>query len=298
MPGTIVVTAADAAYFSLLQDWLASVRSFPELARLQICVLDVGLGDGQRDWIAAQNAMTLRPDADIDLSGRPHPMPYYKAMTARPFLPKYFPDFDTILWLDADIWVQDPAFLALYLSAAERHGFAIAPEIDRAYVSLFGETNDPRLMHHAVYYSSFGRIVADRLIQFPIMSSGAFAARRNHPIWIAWQQACHRAMQTGPFKHSEQAALNFAIYNNNTVEQRPHLLPALANWSCALALPMWDPERRKLVEPYLPHAPIGLVHLNGLRDPLRLSTPQGGQIETAMTFAGIRSLMARQSAAG
>ena len=162
---------------------------------------------------------------------------------------------------------------------------------------FFGEANDPRLLHHAVYYSCFGRLVADRLIQFPIMSSGAFAARRNHPIWIAWQQACHRAMQNGPYKHSEQAALNYAIYNNNAAEQRPHLLPSLANWSCALALSMWDPERRKLVEPNLPHAPIGLVHLNGLRDPVRLATPQGRQIETAMTYAGIRSLMAREAAA-
>lgn len=297
MPGTIVVTAADGGYFSLLQDWLTSLKSFPELSRLQICVLDAGLGEGHRAWISAQNAMTLQPDWDIDVSGRVANLPYYKAMTARPFLPKYFPDFDVILWLDADIWVQDPSCIALYLAAAERHGFAIAPEIDRAYVSLFGEANDRRLLQHAVYYSSFGRLVADRLIQFPTMSSGAFAARRNHPIWIAWQQACHRAMQTGPYKHSEQAALNFAIYNNNAAEQRPHLLPALANWCCALALPMWDPERRKLVEPNMPHAPLGLVHLNGLRDPVQLSTPQGGRIETALTFAGIRSLAARETAA-
>jgi hypothetical protein len=289
MAKSVLVTAADSGYFTLLRDWVESIRSFPEFADVDAWVLDVGLKEAERDWLATLQIRTVQPGWDVSVAETPNWSTPYKAMTARPYLARYFAQYEIIVWLDADIWVQDPIFLSAYLAGAERYGFAITPEIDRCYDIMFGEYNDLRLLHHSVYYRCFGRAIADRLMQFPVMNSGAFALRREHPIWGEWQKACQRAMQNAALKHSEQAALNFAIYNGPPAH-RPHMLPALANWICYAARPMWDPNKEKLVEPSLPHQPLGLVHLTNVLDAVPVLTTSGSKITTAVTYSGIRAL--------
>lgn len=288
MTKCVVVTAAETNYFELLKDWLASFAAFPELGDLELCVLDIGLDPAQAEWLKTQGTRTIKPDWNVDVQHLPDTPNYYKAMTARPFLPRYFPNYDIIAWFDADIWVQIPSSVRHYLIGAERYGFVLTPEIDRAYGLLYGEYNPIRLMHHGFYYQLFGRLIADELIQFPIMNSGAFAARTNHPIWAAWQKTCAQTMKVARLKHSEQAALNLAIYQNLAL--RPHLLPATANWICALAEPMWDPERKKLVEPFLPHDVLGLVHLTRQQAQVRLRTTAGGEVTASLTYRGICAL--------
>ena len=56
----------------------------------------------------------------------------YKALTARPFLPRYFPGFDLYFWIDADCWVQQGDAIALFLRAARTGALAAAPEIHRS----------------------------------------------------------------------------------------------------------------------------------------------------------------------
>ena len=182
MAKTVVVTAANSDYFHLLKDWFASMAAFPELGNLDCCVLDVGLNGEQREWLKAQGIRTIEPAWDFDVKLRPDLPHYYKAMTVRPFLPRYFPEYAIIIWLDADIWIQNPSYLRDYVLGAERYGFVLTPEVDRAYSTMFGEYNKTRLFHHSVYYKNFGRAVADQLINYPILNAGAFAAQRDHPI--------------------------------------------------------------------------------------------------------------------
>jgi hypothetical protein len=287
----ILVTAADTAYFNLLQEWVKSLTAFPEIADLERCVLDIGLDAGQCEWLTAHGTRTLKPSWDIELTPGAQIPKYYQAMTARPFLPKYFPGYEIIMWLDADIWVQTASYLLNYITGAEKYGLALSAEIDRSYAILFGEYNEFRLMHHSFYYSCFGRQIADQLIQYPIINSGAFAARRDHAVWARWQFTCRTTMQRAILKHSEQAALNLALYEGGLIRQT-HLLPSLANWLCPMSTPLWDPTRKKLVEPNLPHEVLGLVHLAGLVRQVQLRTTRGGQVTTALTYSGIQALAA------
>lgn len=288
LPRVIVVTGADSKYFLLLRDCLQSLRAFPELSDIDIGVLDLGLDAVHLEWLAAQSVSVVSPGWDIDLSNYPLVPSYFKAMTARPHLRRHFPNHDVIMWLDSDIWVQDPAFVRVYIDAAAAEGFAITPEIDRAYSILYGQ-NTLRLFHHNVYAQCFGRAVADRLIDFPILNSGAVAIHRAHPIWEEWRKALHLTINTVVLLHSEQAALNYAAYLSPGLP-RPQMLPAAANWVCAQAHPKWDPQRKKLVEPDFPHAPLGLIHLTGIKDEQRVAMIGGGEVTTAFTRAAIQTL--------
>lgn len=288
LPRVIVVTGADSKYFLLLRDCLQSLRAFPELSDIDIGVLDLGLDAVHLEWLAAQSVSVVSPGWDIDLSNYPLVPSYFKAMTARPHLRRHFPNHDVIMWLDSDIWVQDPAFVRVYIDAAAAEGFAITPELDRAYSILYGQ-NTLRLFHHNVYAQCFGRAVADRLIDFPILNSGAVAIHRAHPIWEEWRKALHLTINTVVLLHSEQAALNYAAYLSPGLP-RPQMLPAAANWVCAQAHPKWDPQRKKLVEPDFPHAPLGLIHLTGIKDEQRVAMIGGGEVTTAFTRAAIQTL--------
>lgn len=277
-----LVTGANAGYFGLLDDWLTSIRSFPELSGFDIFVLDLGLDPGQSAALDARGARLLRFDWDIDYPGQPL---HYKANTSRPFLPNHLPDHDIIMWLDADIWVQDPRFLELYFIAAERYGFAVTPELDRSYPLVYG-LNPQRQFHFDVYVSAFGREAAEKLIPFPILNSGALAVRRDHPFWASWQ----RILRNSANKMHDQSALNLAVYSGTNVAEQPHMLPAVANWVCSVSLPKWDPNLKRLVEPNLPHQPLGLVHLAGVRGERTLKTTTGGEIRTGLEFRDIRKL--------
>jgi len=284
----ILVSGSDAAYFPLLADWLTCIKACSELAHCDIGILNIGLTTDQVDWLKGHGAQVIVPDWEFNFPDRDRIPPVLRAMAAKPVLPKYFPKHEIIIWLDADIWIQEPRYALLYCVGAERYGLAITPEMDRTYPTLFGETHPSLLQHHNAYYQCYGRRAADFLIGCPIINSGAFGMRRDHPIWKKWAQRLSEAYPGAVLFHAEQAALNCALYEEIEA-MRPHLLPALANWICALSLPMWSRDQRKLVEPALPHDPIGLVHLTSVRQ-ATIGTTDHSRIEVMLTYSGIKAL--------
>lgn len=282
-PTTAIVTAADAGYFELLADLVTSIRDKPEGRAMPICVLDLGLTAEQRAWLAPQVQQVKRPGWDIAFPGVERQPEHFKAMVARPFLPAYFPDYEALLWLDSDLWVQDWSAIETFLLALERHGFAITAALDRSYAFVYNRGNVRRMIH-GVLAKSFDQATADAVAALPVMNSGAFVLPRQSPVWQAWQERLAHALQRHHHHMIEQCALNVVIYAQPRL---PHLLPAVCNWMCMHALPAFDPAGRRLVEPFLPHVPLGLVHLGGgikrqPEAPLQLTT--GGTVTVPLTY--------------
>ena len=148
-----------------------------------------------------------------------------------------------IMWLDADIGCKTRLREDLLEAAAAtfcgnpvdrpRHAILYGTEQLASSITMF----TPKLRARR----------CDRLIDFPILNSGAVAIHRSHPIWEEWRKALLKTINTVVLLHSEQAALNHAAYLSPGLA-RPLMLPAAANWVCAQALPKWDP-RCKNVEP-------------------------------------------------
>ena len=292
MGKVIVVSGSDAAYFPLLKDWLTCIKSFSELTHCDIGILDIGLTADQVDWVKGQGAQVVVPDWEFNFPDRHRMPPVLRAMAAKPVLPKYFPRHEIIVWLDADIWIQDPRYALLYSVGAERFGLAITSEMDRSYPTLYGETHPVLLQHHSAYYQCYGRNVADFLIGYPIINSGAFGIHRDHPVWKNWARRLSETYTNAVLFHAEQAALNHAVYHELEAT-RPRFLPSLANWICALSLPIWSHEQRKLVEPALPHDPIGIIHLTSVRK-ATIGTTDHSRIDVLLTYSGIKAMSEAQ----
>lgn len=288
----VIASAADAAYFPLLQEMVLSVRALR--SGVAIGILDLGMTAEQCAWLIDRAARLVPPEWDVDFPGRDRAPEAFKAQVARPFLPRHFPGHEMYLWIDADAWLQDWRAIELLCAAAGRDRLAIVPEIDRAYKrhykrpKLFGRT-----LAWKNYREAFGWRAADRLGRNPMVNCGVFALHREAPHWRAWARLLAQVLQRTRFFYAEQTALNYAIFAERLAVD---FLPAYCNWLAGDAAPVFDARRGLFVEPYAPHEVIGIMHLAGPEQKtqrFRLNRLDGGTVETMLRYGATRALCRR-----
>ncbi|OFX12284.1 MAG: hypothetical protein A2516_08385 [Alphaproteobacteria bacterium RIFOXYD12_FULL_60_8] len=289
---TALIAAANDGHFSLLEELLLSVRAAAPpggLDQIDLCVLDLGLTAEQQTRIDHLADQRVIPGWDVDFPGREDMPGWFRAMTARPFLPNHFPDYDVYLWLDADTWVQDFFAIELLIRAGSDYGLGIVPEIDRSYGSLYGMGN-ARANAEACYKEAFGEDVGERLTALPLLNSGVLAISARSGVWAAWREILRRALSQTSHKLVEQASLNLAIYQGGL---GVHYLPSICNWLCVLGPPRIDPVRKLYVEPYLPFATLGILHLTALTHAtVDTFTTTGQPITTSLRYKDLDVLRA------
>ena len=254
---TIAITGGDAAYFDLLRECVGSLRATPEGQAMALGILDCGLTEEQRGWLATQGAIFVTPDWDFDFPARAKLKDGYKALTARPFLPRYFPGFDLYLWIDADCWVQQGDALALFQRAARTGALAVAPEIHRSMRHYRHAWKEFSTVNGAAYEAAFGKDTAERLIRYPLINAGVFALPAGAPHWQGWADLLGDALQRSA-DMTDQIALNVLVYDHGFPCEP---LPSRCNWPVHHATPAWDAERGLFVEPAMPYEPLGILHL-------------------------------------
>ncbi len=277
---SIIVTAADAGFFGLLRDLVDSIAAQRNRDEATLAVFDLGLTESQRAWLAARVDLVVEPGWDLRVPDSRRAQPHWRAFTVRPFLPRYFPDHDVLIWLDADVWLQDWRAIRLYRAGARLSGFALTPQTDRAYVS------PPDLVAHRFrrYKQAFGMEIARAMRDAQELNAGAFAGRPDSKVWATWARRLQEAIdRSGGAPLSDQTAFNVALYGDRLSTQ---LLPAICNWQCHQALPVWDEKRRLYCEPFLPFEPISLLHLtHWTKDRShKVATLQGGRREMSLRY--------------
>jgi hypothetical protein len=256
MPKTIIITGGDSRYFPLMQGCVLSVREKPEGAAIPIGILDCGLKPEERRWCEEHKAKVVEPGWDVTFAKALTVATSFRAMTARPWLRRYFPGFETYVWLDADVWVQDWAAIALLMEGAKLGDIALVPEVHRSYGNLRDTREDFEQANGRAYAEGFGEEAARRLIRYPLNNAGVFAITAGSPAWDIWAELLADGA-TRSANMIDQIALNVAIYDRDLKEVR---LPATCNWIAHLALPAWCEKRQLLVDPDPPFAPIGILH--------------------------------------
>jgi len=258
----IIATASSAEFFHFLQGMILSIREKPEGAEVALGCFDLGLEPDQKAWLQHQRVQLVEPEWEFGLGAvEGIPLPF-KAIVARPWLPKYFPGHDLYMHMDADAWVQDWEAVELYRQGASTGPIAVTPEIDRAFVSNYRTSKSYRAFILKVYTDLRGAEAAEKYRDYPILNTGVFAIGKDSPMWEAWRRRIEESLAVGRNFHVEQASLNYEIYENLETHLANGLqfLPSRCNWVCHQALPKWNAATQKLVEPFLPHAPLGVIH--------------------------------------
>jgi len=311
VPGTILVTGADAKYFGMLCGLLDSLEAHPESRQVRVGVIDLGLTPDQIEAVAPRVCEIVPGRWDIPFPGCETAPRFRQAFTVTPFLPEYFPGYEVYLWIDADVWVQDWSAIEMYLRGARRDGMAAVPEIDRNYPQCTSELRyrvyrkNPLVRGRIQSISTslyerlarlYPRYTSRKLMFQPHVNSGVFALTASAPHWDAWKKSYRMAKIGSHEDLSDQAALNHAVYTNDLPL---HRLPCTCNWLTCFAVPLLDEETGRLVEPSLPHAPIGLLHVTGRTktDVFEIRTLSGATHRSPLDYGSFRRLRSTVMAA-
>ena len=164
-------------------------------------------------------------------------------------------------------------------------GMSVVPEMDRCYFTHYGEALWYWEFVLQDYVRVFGEEVAKQYYSYPTINAGVFALHTRAPHWEGWETCIRDGLQRHAGLMTDQVALNYLIYGKGLMEHT-EMLPAICNWSCNFGMPACDEQRRLLVEPYLPHTPIGILHLTGQKhDQLNLLTTSGGRCLAKMRYS-------------
>lgn len=256
-PRILVVSASDTRFMPLLQGMIDSLA--PVLARptVHLACFDIGLTASDREWLHTRQATIAVPRPHLGV-GDEHPLTLLSFL-ARPFLPEYFPGYDVYVWVDSDIWFQNPAAIDRYVEAALAHGMAITHERERGYRFqpwLFGWTAKHFLL-------GYGPLAAAFLLSRKHLNAGLFALRAGAPQWGQWATCYAVAIaRTNALVPHDQFALNHALHSGARASRAALLDPGY-NWICDRGVPMWNDAASAFCKPYPPYEPIAALHLAG-----------------------------------
>ncbi len=280
------VSGSDSNYFPLLVEWIHCVRNHPDnkLQNYDICIMDTGMSDEQHAYIKTVADKVVKPDWPCDIPARRiRGREYLKSCVCRPFINKIFDGYDTYFWMDSDTWVQKWEPIDLLIRGAEKSGLAICPQADRAYGKAMRlEWLGPfpwkaRSFYYSNAKKAFNGRIARKLFPYPALNAGVFALSGKAPHWKAWQELLLKALKKGKVFTAEQLTLGMLVYLEGYSAE---LLPAYCNWLCNTP-PVWDIDEKIFVEPYIPHHPIGIMHLSGY-DELRSNRKITAEFKTTL----------------
>jgi hypothetical protein len=257
MRKALIVTASDANLYWLLKGLVLSTTEQRARRGIAMACLDLGLAPDQRHWLIGQGVRVEAPPDPIGAAGMPGFKPYMLGQLCRPFLPEILPGHDGYIWLDADVWVQQPEGLDGLLYVMRYGLLGVCPELHVAYKAMSTE-HIPYLRYWWLRWSEvFGEEVAERFAPLPMLNSGVVAIPADHPMWSAWQDQLRIAVRK-PLRHlSEQFAFILAAQDLPRVER----LQAHWNWLSHMAMPPRHPKTGLWVDPGYPHQPIHILHL-------------------------------------
>lgn len=246
-----IISAADANFFDLLRGLVCSIRDKPKGRSVDLYVFDLGLSAPQRDWLTVQGVILRAPrwsfDVDVPL--------FIQAFVERSRIPEYFTGHEVYLWIDADAWVQTWDAVETFVDGARRYGFAAVAEDDRSYDRL-GIYNT----HRAAFAELGVDVRAAPRFQMPL-NAGVFAGKAGAPHWHVWRGIIADNIDSLPKSKNlflfDQTALSITLDYRGLDYAR---LPARYNWVACHALPKVDTDAKTLLEPNMPHLPLGVIH--------------------------------------
>lgn len=277
-PDTIVVTGGNAPYYPMIDELRRSIAAVSGGARVAFGVIDAGLDAEQIAALRDAGARVVVPPAEPDFpTALLRKEPRLAVNLSKPWLDRLFPDFQTIIFLDGDTWVQDYGALLMLEGAAQRGALAVVADNGRYWERqidvrwLLGGIGG--LCQVRSFFFKNGRHgglslrILKEIGNRAQLNAGVFALRADAPHWRAMRAWQGRILQSGGKGFSsDQLAMGVAVY----IDQLPvELLPEWCNYIRPFRVDLGIPA---IVDYYYPYAKIGIVHLAGQKavrfDPL------------------------------
>ena len=292
----VIVTGCDSGYFPLVMELIQSINGRTDAA---LCVLDAGLSSRQVETLSDLGVLIRTPYVPPCASARQiRQRPTLAINLSKLWLDRVLPQFDLILWVDADAWVQDMTAIEHMFDAARDGALAIVPEIGAKIADMFairwicpGWMQVRSFLYKNARKARLPFAIRRRIGAKPLLNSGVMCLHRDAAIWPMlrkWQETIIR--QGGALFTQDQLSIALAVYIDNA---RVTFLDNAHNYIGPWLL---DEDRGMLVNLFYPHAPVGIVHLvsqarlrQSLSHTLPVPTLSGREVALNLRFGGLRA---------
>jgi len=265
-----IVTAADDRYAPLLYELIRSIRDKPESAGIDISVIATGMSQAMAELFSGLADNLVDGYWTIKISKwRMRNREWLQGRAAKPYLPDYFPGYETYLWIDADAWVADWRAIELILEGCRDGSLAMGyDEVDTGFYPgrltwyLGGVPVIQTYCMKHLRRSHMPRKLLKEIGMARPLNSGVFALRADAEHWASIQHHFETLTRRGRIFGSNQLAYVMAVH----LDDLPfNCLPAWCNF---MGDPILETGTQRLLMPHLPHEPVGIIHLSN-RDKLR-----------------------------
>lgn len=262
---TAVIFSSDEAFAPLAKGLVGSIVDHADTNEFALHLVDIGCSDATKTWMLDRGVSAIGFDRKrfLTVSSNSVLKDYQDAQLCRPFLPQLAPGFDTYIWIDSDIWIQDLDSLRLYenLSIDNRDKIVISPLIDVSYSYFYKDSTEFCAYNNVWFTDAYGPTVAKTYSNRVVLSSGLFALRGNSPLWSRWAEEIRHILRRQFSSHDslhlfEQTALNYLAYATGDFVP----VSARHNYNCHIGNAIRLRDRVVVGNP--PHEDIGIVHLS------------------------------------
>lgn len=259
MAKIVICTGSDTNLFYLAKGLILSLRRILPRYDAELAFFDLGCTSQELAWLEARTHKLLRLKDDFNIANMQGFQPYRLGQACRALLPKYLPGYSSYMWMDADVWVQDPAVMKQFTDPAEKNLTAIVPECDVAYAFLREPASALQFHRYKTHQwsASYGEQEARKYALLPIFNNGIFAMAAQSTIWSLWERNLALSLQGGLTDLFDQLSLQKTLLEAGGM----HALPSRANWMSHYALPHRRAEDGVWIEPRFAGQPIGIMHL-------------------------------------
>ena len=289
----LIVSSADQKYSHLLFELYKSLGTI--LDYCDFAIFDCGLKKETIEFFKKNNVQIKKPEWEFQIpSYKIRGREYLKVQFSRFFMENYFPGYNNYIWLDSDTWINCKDSFDLYIQGSNKTGFAITPQVDRAYKKLIDIRwflNFPTKIN-SINYKNITKSISTKLGKkyagYATLNAGCFSYNINFKGMKNLRNNLDKSSQKGRVFGSDQVALALTQYEDKI---KFELLPAYCNWLCETVFPKFSTKINKFVEPFIPNSPIAIMHLAGLDEDRKIeriyheiNTLEGETIKKSLRF--------------
>ena len=221
---TAIISGCDNNYFNTYLNLYNSLIDNKCFKYADLCFVNISVSENNLKKISKNIKKIIEPDWDFNFKFKTRD--WKKVLTIRPFLKKYFPGYDTYIWLDADTWVQTHEFINDFVEVSKNKKVSIVPEFDINY-----EINREKYSFNKIIFNFykvkgwsyknlkkyFDQKTFNKLLQKPILNAGVFSIPGESIIWDLWADEYKKIVENSTDDYClnmDQASLNKILYDN------------------------------------------------------------------------------------
>ena len=271
---TIIVTGGDVKYFSYIQGLIASLK--PE----------------QKKHLIDQGSIVVKPEWDSNyLKVRASMKEYLLINLYKSRLDELFPDYDLIIWLDGDTWLQTDVAISYLKQVAIEGKLAVVSQASRLQKQHMNFRKrwfwlaEPRsILFKNARRAKLNKKLCWSFAARPTLNAGVYALLKEAPHWKVWRKWQEKCCRRGRLFSSDQLSLALAIYHESLpFEALPDICNYMGPWR-------YDTKRRMFTDLYIPYEPVSVVHLAGIEkkfgpiDKVDVVTEKGEIIKLSLAY--------------